>query len=109
MADPVTPGRVIAITGSPGSGKSTAAKILAETSLASRTAHLHSDDFYDYLRKGRLPPWRPEAHAQNATVIEALAAASFTYASGGYEVIFDGVLGPWFLAPFRARAASGAI
>lgn len=40
-------------------------------------------------------------------MIEALAAASFTYARGGYEVIFDGILGPWFLAPFRARAAEG--
>nr|WP_249138327.1 hypothetical protein [Caulobacter sp. S6] len=80
---------------------------MADNSPGERSAHLHSDDFYDYLRKGRLAPWLTEAHAQNATVIEALAAASFTYARGGYEVIFDGILGPWFLAPFRARAAEG--
>jgi predicted kinase len=109
MADPVTPGRVIAVTGSPGSGKSSVARILAETSPAPRTAHLHSDDFYNYLRKGRFLPWLPEAHAQNTTVIEALVAASFAYARGGYEVIFDGILGPWFLGPFRGRAAVDAI
>ena len=35
--------------------------------------HLHSDDFWHYIRQGRIAPYLPQAHQQNQTVIDALA------------------------------------
>jgi hypothetical protein len=37
-------------------------------------------------------------------VIGAIVAAAFRYAAGGYDVVVDGIVGPWFLEPFRAAA-----
>jgi gluconate kinase len=104
MDDSASTGRVIVVTGTAGAGKSTVARLLADASPASRSAHLHGDDFFAYVRKGWIEPWRPESHAQNLVVIQALAAAVFSFAAGGYEVVFDGVLGPWFLEHFRGGA-----
>ncbi|GHH03692.1 hypothetical protein [Comamonas sp. JC664] len=36
--------------------------------------------------------------------MSALAASAASYAMGGYEVMVDGVIGPWFLAPWQAAA-----
>jgi hypothetical protein len=33
-------------------------------------------------------------------VIEAAASAAGRFAAGGYTVVYDGVLGPWFLPAF---------
>jgi hypothetical protein len=55
---------------------------------------------------GALAPVLPEAHAQNAVVMEALAAAAHAYARGGYFVVVDGIIGPWFLAPFGRKGAA---
>jgi hypothetical protein len=37
-------------------------------------------------------------------VLDALSSATRAYAAGGYLVVVDGIIGPWFLAPFRALA-----
>jgi hypothetical protein len=71
--------------------------------------HLHSDDFWDYIRQGRIAPYLPQAHRQNQTVMDALAEAAFAYAAGGYQVICDGIVGPWFIDVFRGKAATRAI
>jgi hypothetical protein len=34
-------------------------------------------------------------------VINVLVQAAFGYAQGGYQVIVDGIIGPWFPQPFR--------
>ncbi|MBL0693914.1 AAA family ATPase [Comamonas sp. JC664] len=47
--------RVVLVSGPSGAGKSTVARRLAEQSPRSRAVHLHADDFYAYIRKGR---WR---------------------------------------------------
>ena len=39
---------------------------------------------------------------QNLVVIEAFLEAAKRYARGGYDVIVDGIVGPWFLGPWRA-------
>lgn len=51
----------------------------------------------------------PQAHRQNTIVIGLLADAAFDYAAGGYEVICDGIVGPWFIGVFRTVGATGGI
>jgi chloramphenicol 3-O-phosphotransferase len=95
-------GAVVIITGPPGAGKTTVAAALAAGS-AQRAVHLHSDDFYDCIRSGYVAPYLAAAHEQNRVVTGVLAGAAFGYAAGGYLVMLDGIIGPWFLDPFRAR------
>ena len=42
----------------------------------------------------------PESNEQNLIVIEAFLEAAKRYARGGYDVIVDGIVGPWFLEPW---------
>ncbi|WP_280238942.1 hypothetical protein [Nocardia abscessus] len=37
-------------------------------------------------------------------VIDAIVATVTTFARGGYDVVVDGIVGPWFLPPLRAAA-----
>jgi len=99
--------RIVIISGPPGSGKSSVSKKLAEESMCDRAVHMHTDDFYRYIRKGYISPWLSEAHEQNTVTIEAFAASVKEFATGGYEVIVDGVLGPWFLDPWIGLVQSG--
>ena len=94
-------GRIIIITGPPGTGKSTAASLVARESDMDKSVHMHTDDFYHYLSKGAIPPHLPESNEQNLVVIEAFLEAAKRYARGGYDVIVDGIIGPWFLAPWQ--------
>jgi hypothetical protein len=50
-----------------------------------------------------------QAHQQNQTVIRALSQAAFAYAAGGYQVICDGIVGPWFIDAFRTAATACSI
>lgn len=74
-----------------------------------KAAHLHTDDFYVYIRKGYIEPWLPTAHGQNTTIMEAASESAMAYARGGYFTVVDGIVGPWFLPPFRERAARDGI
>ena len=42
-------GRIIVITGSPGTGKTTTASIVAKESDMDKSVHMHTDDFFHYL------------------------------------------------------------
>ena len=95
-------GRIVVITGSPGTGKSTTASLVAKESDMDKSVHMHTDDFYHYLSKGAIPPHLPEANEQNLVVIEAFLEAAKRYARGGYDVIVDGIIGPWFLKPWQS-------
>ena len=69
-------GRIIIITGSPGTGKSTISSILAKESNMSKSVNMQTDDFYHYLSKGAIPPYLPESNEQNLIVIEAFLEAA---------------------------------
>jgi len=99
--------RIVIISGSPGSGKSSVSQLLAENSTYEQAVHMHTDDFYSYISKGYIPPWLPDAEDQNTVIIESFAASIATLASGGYEVFVDGVIGPWFLDPWLKLAHDG--
>jgi len=96
-------GEVIILTGPPAAGKTTVAALLAGDASVP-TVHLTTDLFYRCIRTGFVLPFLPEAQRQNEVVIEAIVAAVATFARGGYDVVVDGILGPWFLPPFRAMA-----
>ncbi|MEO5876046.1 MAG: AAA family ATPase [Streptosporangiaceae bacterium] len=104
---PRGPGMVVVLTGPPGAGKSTVGRLLADSLAAS--VLLSADDFWDFIRKRRIPPYLPEARQQNRTVIGIVADAAFGYADAGYQVVCDGVLGPWFIDVFRTAASARAI
>lgn len=92
-------GTVIVLTGPPGSGKTTTSRQLAVR--YDRAVHLHTDDFWHAIVSGAVPPWLPESDAQNQTVVEAVVAAAFAYAEGGFTVVVDGIVGPWMLDHYR--------
>lgn len=96
MADPV-----LILTGPPGAGKTTTARVLSARSA--RAVHLEADSFFHFIRAGYLEPWKPESHEQNTSVMRIVAAAAAGYASAGYFTIVDGIISPrWFLEPLRA-------
>jgi chloramphenicol 3-O-phosphotransferase len=95
------PAEVLILTGPPGAGKSTIAHELAATSQVP-AVHLHSDDFWGSIKRGLIPPYLPESHDQNQIVVDAVCAAARVYAKGGYFVVLDGIVGPWFVGRVRA-------
>ncbi|MFD9729774.1 AAA family ATPase [Streptomyces sp. NPDC059072] len=104
---PPARGQVTVVAGPPGAGKSTVAALLADRLTPS--VHLHSDDFWHYIKRGVIPPYLPEAQRQNEVVLDVLVSAAFGYAAGGYQVVYDGVVGPWFIDLFRAAAKERAV
>ncbi|NRP73787.1 hypothetical protein ILFOPFJJ_04700 [Ensifer psoraleae] len=94
-------GHILILTGTPGSGKTTTAKALAREP-GSPKVHLHADDFWHFIKHGAIAPYLPESAGQNRIVIDVLARAAEGYASGGYFVVVDGIVGPWFLPAFTA-------
>jgi cytidylate kinase len=91
-------GSLLVVTGPPGAGKSTVARILADR--VEPSVLVTGDSFFAFLARGAIPPWLPESNDQNDTVIQASASAAGHYASGGYLTVYDGVVGPWFLPTF---------
>ena len=95
-------GRIVIVAGAPGTGKSTVSAIIAEESDMEKSVYMHTDDFYHYLSKGAIPPHLPESNEQNLIVIEAFLESAKRFARGGYDVIVDGIIGPWFLKPWQS-------
>ena len=89
---------LLVVTGPPGAGKSTIAQAIAEQCEPS--VLVEGDAFFGFVRRGAIPPWLAEAHAQNDVVVRAAAAATGRFAASGYVTVYDGVIGPWFLPTF---------
>lgn len=94
-------GQILLLSGHPGSGKTTTAEALAHLPGVPKV-HLHSDDFWGYIKTGLIPPWLPESHRQNQMIMDIAAGVASTYARNGYAVVLDGVIRPWTLPHFRA-------
>src|ERR687889_665105 len=94
-------GVIVVVTGPPGAGKSATADRLAD--LLDPSALVPGDAFFGFLRNGTIAPWLEEAHAQNASVIQA-AGAAVGRLGEHRDVVYDGVVGPWFLEAFLRAA-----
>lgn len=93
-------GSILLVAGPPGAGKSTVAALVADR--FERSVHLHTDDFYAWIARGYVEPWRAESYEQNMLIADVTAGAAERFATGGYDVVVDGVLGLWSLDPWRA-------
>ncbi|MFA5884683.1 MAG: AAA family ATPase [Acidimicrobiia bacterium] len=94
-------GALLVITGPPGAGKSTVARLVAARFEPS--VLVEGDAFFAFLDQGAVPPWLPESHAQNTVVTEAAGAAAGRFADV-YTTVYDGIVGPWFLDTFLAAS-----
>jgi predicted kinase len=91
---------VVILTGPPGSGKTTVARLL--TARYDRAVHLESDFFWHSITSGYIEPWKPESHEQNMLVMQILVDVAAGYARAGYFTVIDGIVGPaWFLRPLQ--------
>lgn len=101
------PGEVVIVSGPPGSGKSTIAGRLATST--ERGVHIESDWFFRWIRAGFVPPHLPASHSQNTVVTDVVTDAAAGYAEAGYSVVWDGVVGPWWLNRIAQRLAARRI
>jgi predicted kinase len=91
----VLPASVVIVTGPPGAGKTTVARLVVD--YFDMAVCIESDWFWTTIVRGFIPPWEPEANTQNRVIVRAVARACTAMAAGGYAVVLDGVIGPWNL------------
>jgi predicted kinase len=98
---------ILILTGAPGSGKTTVARLLAERT--ERAVHLQSDCFFHFIVRGYVDPWKAESHTQNTAVMRIVGDVAVAYGTAGYMTVIDGIVIPgWFFEPLRdSITASG--
>jgi predicted kinase len=96
------------LTGPPGVGKTTVAKVLTER--AERAVHLEADRFFFFIRSGFIEPWKPESDEQNQLVMRTAAVAAASYAAAGYTTILEGIVIPrWTLGVIHKAFATAGV
>jgi cytidylate kinase len=95
-------GEILIVTGPPGAGKSTMARALVER--FDRAVLLEGDAYFQAIVRGWIAPWTPPARDQNTVVTKAMGASAGEFARGGYAVVLEGIIGPWFLDTFVPAA-----
>ena len=103
----MAPAPVLLLTGSPGCGKTTVAPLVAD--FREPSACLDLDWFFAKVRRGRIDPWRHEAHTQNRVILRAAAEAVAGFAEGGYFTVAEGILYPFMLDLFADACAPHGI
>lgn len=98
-------GDLIIVSGPPGAGKSAVGSVLVD--MFDPGALVEGDSFFGFVRRGFIEPWLAASKRQNEVLVGAAASAAGRLAVGGYTVVYDGVIGPWFLATFAS--SSGAL
>lgn len=98
---------VLVLSGPPGAGKSTAARLVAER--GSPSVCLESDWFWSTIVNGFVQPWLPEAAHQTRVIASAYAAAAARLARGGYFVVLDGVIGPWLMPIVKSEFSEAGV
>lgn len=101
------PADVVVVSGPPGAGKSTVARLVLEAFDVA--ALVPGDTFFAFWERGFIEPWRPESRRQNKTIVRAAGATVGTLARGGCPVVYEGVLGPWLLPEFLAGSGLPAV
>jgi cytidylate kinase len=95
-------GEILIVTGPPGAGKTTMARALVDRfDLA---VLLEGDAYFRSVVRGWIAPWTPPARHQNTVVTQAMATSAGEFARGGYAVVIEGIIGPWFLDTFVPAA-----
>ena len=79
------------------------------TKRQSPSVHLRADDFWGFVKEGYVDPWLPAAHPQNVVVIDAACTSAGIYARGGYHVVLDACLGPWFVPDLMSMVGATTV
>jgi len=95
---------IVIVSGCPGSGKTILSESLAR--CEPRGLHLPTDVFYGFPAEP-IDPTLKESHHQNTVIMQALARCASAFAEGGYHVVLDGIIGPWFLPTLRDEFSGG--
>jgi chloramphenicol 3-O-phosphotransferase len=86
---------VLIVTGPPGAGKSTVSRLVA--GRHEQGVCIESDWFWSTIVNGFISPWESGSDHQNRIVLRSFVAATSAFAQGGYPVVLDAVVGPWYL------------